>query len=224
VEAIDRIFERFSLNPTILRPPLMLESTEGKTIEVPSPPVLSKEAAALLEELLPFYNRLAQQTGNETALRERTAEANRRVAAIRQRLGQFDQAVTAYQQASGIFEELGARSASPGAYQLEIAGIENELGRVYQFQRRLGEAHQCHQAALRILQPVSRDSPSVEVRYELARTYYLLGMRERPLPDSKPPGPRPGGSEGRRRGPGVEGTPNATDRVWEPSLPPSVTS
>jgi eukaryotic-like serine/threonine-protein kinase len=207
VEAIDRIFERFSPNPTILRPQLTLESTEGKTIEVPSPPVLSKEAAALLEELLPFYDRLAQQTGNETALRERTAQANRRVAAIRQRLGQFDQAVTAYQEAIGVFEELGARSASPGAYKLEIAGIENELGRMYQSQRRRGEAHQCHQAALQILEPVSRDAPSVEVRYELARTYYLLGLRERPLPDSNPSGSRPGGAQDRRRGPGVDAPP-----------------
>lgn len=207
VEAIDRIFERFSPNPTILRPQLSLESTEGKIIEVPSPPVLSKEAAALLEELLPFYDRLAQQAGNETALRERTAEANRRVAAIRQRLGQFDQAVTAYQRAIAIMEELRTDSAFRGAYQLEIANIHNELGRTYQFERRFDEARQRYRAALQLLQPTSHDSPSAEVRYELARTYYLLGIRERPLPDSNPPGPRPGGPADRRRGPSFDPPP-----------------
>jgi tetratricopeptide (TPR) repeat protein len=220
VEAMDRIFERFSPNPTALRLQLTMENTEGETIEVPNPPVLSKEAAALLEELLPFYDRLAQQTDNEAGLRERTAEANRRVAAIRQRLGQFDQAVRAYQQAITLFEELNARSPSPGAFQLEIASIRNELGRMYQFQRRLGEARQCHQMALQILQSASHNAPPTEVRYGLARTYYLLGIRERPLPDSNPPGPRPGERdpqrdesrlgtqpEGRRRGPDVDPPP-----------------
>jgi tetratricopeptide (TPR) repeat protein len=159
VEAIDRIFERFSPSPTILRPRLTMESAEGETIEIPSLPVLSREAAALLEELLPFYDRLAQRTDDEARLRERTAEANRRVAAIRQRLGQFDQPVRAYQQAIAIFEELGARSSSLGAFQLEIASIQNELGRMYQFQRRFGEARKCHQAALQILQSASHDAP-----------------------------------------------------------------
>lgn len=206
VEAIDRIFERFSPNPTILRLRLRMESPEGETIEVPSTPVLSKEAAALLEELLPFYDRLAQQTGNEAGLRERTAEANRRVAAIRQRLGQFDQAVKAYQQAITIFEELGARSPSAKASQLEIASIQNELGRIYQFQRQFSEARQCHLVALQILQSASGGSSPMDVRYELARTCYLLGTRERPLPDSNPTGPRPRESGG-RRGPGFDPPP-----------------
>jgi tetratricopeptide (TPR) repeat protein len=205
VEAIDRIIERFSPSLTILRPRLMMESAEGETVEVPSPPTLSREAAALLEELLPFYDRLAQQTGNEVELREKTAEANRRVAAIRQRLGQFDQAVKAYQQAITIFEELDARSPSPNASQLEIASIQNELGRMYQFQRQFGKAHKCHQAALQILQSTDEAAP-MEARYELARTYYLLGTRERPLPDSNPPGPRPG-EPGDRRGPGFDPPP-----------------
>jgi serine/threonine protein kinase len=208
VEAIDRIFERFSPNPTILRPRLVMESAEGESIEVPSPPVLSKEAAALLEELLPFYDRLAQRTGNEVELRKRTAEANRRVAAIRQRLGQFDQAVKAYQQAIAIFEELGTRSPSPKAFQLEIASIQNELGRTYQFQRQFSEARQCYQAALQILESTPPgSSPPMEVRYELARTYYLLGTRERPLPDSNPPAGRPGEPKRRGRGPGLEPPP-----------------
>jgi serine/threonine protein kinase len=188
VEAIDRIFDRFSPNRTILRSSPIMESAEGETIEVPSPPVLSKEAAALLEELLPFYDRLAQQTEDEAGLRERTAEANRRVAAIRQRLGQFDQAVKAYRQAITLFEELGAHSPSPDVFQLEIASINNELGRMYQLQRRFDEARKCHQTALQILQSGFASS-SPEVRYELARTYYLLGTPERPLPDFNPPPP-----------------------------------
>jgi eukaryotic-like serine/threonine-protein kinase len=218
VQAIDRIFERFSPKPSILRPQLTLESTEGKTIEVPSPPVLSKEAAGLLEELLPFYDRLAQQTNNEVGFRARTAEANRRVATIRQRLGQFEQAVKAYQQAITIFAELDAHLSTHGGSQLEIASIQNELGRMYQFQRQFAEARQCYHAALQILQSASDDAlRSAEVRYELARTYYLLGTRERPLPDSNPPGPRPGGPEGRLRGPDFDPPPLEEDPPGGPT-------
>ncbi len=113
IEAIDRIFARFSPNLTILHPQHTLESGEGNTAEVAGPPVLSKEAAALLEELLPFYDRLAQQTGDAVGLREKTAQAQRRVAAIRQRLGQFDQAVQAYQQAIAVFEGLSGAQPPP---------------------------------------------------------------------------------------------------------------
>jgi eukaryotic-like serine/threonine-protein kinase len=203
VEAIDRIFDRFSASGPSLRPQSSLEGTEGEAIEAPSTPMLSKEAAALLEEMLPFYDRLAQQTGDETGLRARTAAANRRVAAIRQRLGQFDEATRAYRQAIALFEKLDANSPSSDAARLQIAGIQNELGRMYQLQRRFDEACRCHQAALEILQSTPGNQASVEVRYEVARTYYLLGVRERPLPDSNPPRQRPDEPSGRRRGPGM---------------------
>ena len=145
VEAIDRIFERFSPSHIVIRPPLTMEGVEGETIEIPSPPVLSKETVALLEEMLPFYDRLARQTGDaEEQLRERTAEAKFRVAAIRQRLGQLDEAVKAYQQAITTFQELGTSSPSSKTFQLRIAGIQNELGRLYQSQRRSVEARIHH--------------------------------------------------------------------------------
>jgi eukaryotic-like serine/threonine-protein kinase len=85
---------------------------------------------------------------------------------------------------------LDAKSSSPKAYQLEIASIQNELGRMYQVQRQFDAARQCHQAALQILQSAAGDAP-LQIRYELARTYYLLGVRERPLPDFNPPGRSP---------------------------------
>ena len=62
IEALDRIFER--LSPTRMLTLPQIEGRSGEFVEVPSSPILSKEAAALLEEMLPFYDRLAQQTGN----------------------------------------------------------------------------------------------------------------------------------------------------------------
>ena len=193
-EALDRIFERFS--PTRMgvlpRPSVEEAGDEGRganneTLEVPNSPILSKEAAALLEEMLPFYDRLAQQTGNDAKLRAGAAEANRRVGAIRQRLGQFDQATQAYQRAIALYQHLGASSPAPTDSKLKVARIENELGRLYASRRQVAEARQSHLAALALLQntPALPSAPAAW-RFELARTCYFLGTRERPLPAADP--------------------------------------
>ena len=176
-EALDRMFERFS--PSRIR--IVPESSVEADLAIPSSPVLSKEAAALLEEMLPFYDRLSQQTGNDDKLRAGTAEANRRVAAIRQRLGQFDEAVEAYGRAIALFEELYP-SANP-AFPAEVAQIKNELGRLYTSRRQFSDAKAAHLAALALLQKDgSKPSATEPLRFELARTYFFLGTQERPLP------------------------------------------
>ena len=180
-EALDRMFERFSPSRIQIIPELSVDAD----LAIPSSPILSKEAAALLEEMLPFYDRLAQQTGNDDKLRAGTAEANRRVAEIRQRLGQFDEAVKAYGRAIALFEEM-APSANP-ALKVELAQIKNELGCLYTSRRQFSEARDLHLAALALLQAdSSAPSASETLRFELARTYYLLGTQERPLPAADP--------------------------------------
>ena len=188
IEALDRIFERFSPSRTLILPQLSLEGARGEAIEVPSSPVLSREAAALLEEMLPFYDRLARQTGNDDKLRAGTAEANRRVGAIRQRLGQFDEAAKAYQRAITLYEDLGAGSRANPNLKLQVAQIDNELGRLCTSRRQVAEARQSHLAALALLQDqAALPSAPAASRFELARTYYFLGTRERPLPAVAPP-------------------------------------
>jgi serine/threonine protein kinase/tetratricopeptide (TPR) repeat protein len=186
IEALDRMFERFS--PTRMRiVPQLSMPGGGETIEVPSSPILSKEAPALLEEMLPFYDRLAQQTGNDATLRARTAEANRRVGAIRQRLGQFDDAAKAYQRAIALYRELSAGSPTNPNLKLEMAQIENELGRLFTSRRQVAEARQAHLAALALLAAdAALPSAPAAVRFELARTCYFLGTQERPLPAADP--------------------------------------
>jgi eukaryotic-like serine/threonine-protein kinase len=187
VEALDRMFERFS--PTRMRvlPQASLEGTQGDSGVAPSSPMLSKEAAALLEEMLPFYDRLAQQTGKDDKLRARTAEANRRVGDIRQRLGQFDDAVKAYRQAIALYQELRAGLPTDPTLKLQVAQIENELGRLYASRRKTADARQCHLAALKLLEPdAAASSAPAALRFELARTCYFLGTQERPLPAADP--------------------------------------
>ena len=187
IEALDRMFERFSPTRMRILPQAFLEGARSETIDVPSSPILSREAAALLEEMLPFYDRLAQQTGNEGNLRAETAEANRRVGAIRQRLGQFDEAVKAYRRAIALDEELQAGSPANPLLKREMAQIENELGRLYTARQQMAQAREAHLAALALLQgdSASPSSPST-VRFELARTHYFLGTQQRPLPAADP--------------------------------------
>jgi serine/threonine protein kinase len=188
IEALDRIFDRFSPARMQLLPRLSLEGAKGEAIDVPASPILSREAAALLEEMLPFYDRLAQQTGNDDKLRVRTAEANRRVGAIRQRLGQFDEAAKAYRQAIDLYQESGSSSGANPGLRLEVARIENELGRLYAARRQVAEARQSHLAALALLQTnTAMSSAPAALRFELARTWYFLGTRERPLPAAGQP-------------------------------------
>ena len=183
IEALDRMFERFSPSRMRVPPQLLMEGAQSEGVNVPSSPILSREAAALLEEMLPFYDRLAQQTGNDGKLRAETAEANRRVGAIRQRLGQFDEAVKAYRRAIALYQELRAGLPAEPMLKLQMAQIENELGRLYTARQQMTEAREAHLAALALLQGDGAlpSAPAV-LRFELARTHYFLGTQQRPLP------------------------------------------
>jgi serine/threonine protein kinase len=198
IEALDRTFERLYPTRMVVRPQPAIEGLRGEIIDVPNAPFVSKEIAALLEEMLPFYDRLAQPTGNGDDLRLRTAEANRRVGAIRQRLGQPEEAVKAYHRAIALFLELRSRSPINSNLSLKVAQIQNELGRLFTSQRQTAEASQSHLAALALLQTdAARPSAPPAVCFELARTCFFLGLPERPLPTAAPrerpdPGPIPG--------------------------------
>ena len=107
--------------------------------------------------------------------------------AIRQRLGQLDEAVKAYRRAIALYQELGAGSSADPKLKLEVAQIENELGRLYTSRQQVAEARQAHLAALALLQDdAALPSAPAALRFELARTYYFLGTQERPLPGGCP--------------------------------------
>jgi len=187
VEALDRTFERLYPTRMAARPQGTIDDLRGDATTVPNAAILSKETAALLGEMLPFYDRLAQQIGNGDDLRLRTAEANRRVGAIRQRLGQLEDAAKAYQRAIVLFRELGSRSPTNSNLTLKMAQIQNELGRLFTARREASEARQAHLAALALLEAEAAEPFALPaMRFELARTYFFLGLRERPLPATAP--------------------------------------
>jgi len=193
-EALDRIFDRLGPARILRISDLPVEGESGTSIEIPGEPVLSSRTAALLEEMLLFYDRLAEQSGDDTALRQRAAQANRRVGDIRQRLGQYDQAVDAYDRALAMYNNLGGRPDTDADFSVAVAEIHNELGRLYRMTRQPDLAQESHLRALAILAPTSSGGgPSAPAeRFELARTCYFLGTRAPAEPGSKPRGPKAG--------------------------------
>jgi len=213
LEAIDRVFEQFASRRIVGSSEMTIEDSAGDEIEVTVQPVLSKESASLLEQMLEFYDRLAEQGGDDARFGERVAEANRRVADIHQRLGHCEEARTAYFRAIEQYTELKNQAHGETEYHTEIARIQNELGNVH---RQLGDPEQAHAAfsqALSLLESSMPGSASPRARYELARTYFFLGRRPPDAADSGPPhhhgGPPPPGPgrAGHRPGPGREGHP-----------------
>ncbi len=158
-------------------------------IRVPAQPVLSKEAATLLEGLLAFYDRLAEQEVGEGRVLWKSADANRRVGDIRRRLGQLEQAEAAYRRALDSYGQMAPVGHADPSRVAEMARIYNGLGDLYWTDHRDREGRSFHLQALALLKELPAEpAPPVEARYELARTYYFLG---RGGPPDKAPGPPP---------------------------------
>ena len=204
LEALDKVTARFMPDQLARTESLTIEVDEGEELEIPARPVLSKENAALLEELLPFYDRLAEQYGDDARLGREAAKANRRVGDIQQRLGNFAHAAEAYDRAIAKYEELAEQEGDRGDTVAEIARIHNELGNVHLAMSNFKEAHASYLDAIRLLEPaVKASTASDQTRYELARTCYYLGRRGFPGARPGPPGPMRGEGRGPRSGRGA---------------------
>ena len=191
LEALDNIFQQFAPDRTAPASPRLIVGDAGKEISVPVQPVLSKEAAALLEHMLAFYDRLAAQEGGDARLRRKVAEANRRVGDIRQRLGNYQESEAAYLRAIELYRRLADNAAADAELAVEIARIRNELGNVYWATNQREAGQESYAAALATLEAAPASTP--QYRYELARTYYYLGRRPGGQAAPPPPGPGRGG-------------------------------
>lgn len=199
-QAMDKIFNRFSLERVSPISGLTIENEEGEEIEIPAPPVLSREDASLLEELLKFYEQLAAESGNDVELRQKVAQSQRRIGDIRHRLGESAQALQAWTRALQLYEELREQSQDNWSLRTEVARIHNRLGTIHQTQWQPREAAEARKKALELLMPVMEETkPSRDARFELARTHYLLASRYS-LSTRSMPGPPPTGGGTERRG------------------------
>ena len=170
---------------------------------MPVQPVLSKEAAALLEHMLAFYDRLAaagrRRRHGSAAKWPRPTAASATSASV---WATTDESKAAYLRAVELYQDLAKTLPDDANLSVEIARIRNELGNVYGAANDPEAERASHLEALATLKAAPGEvSTSPTYRYELARTYYLLGRS--PGPGLWLPPPGPGG--GRGKGPGKPG-------------------
>jgi serine/threonine protein kinase len=211
LEALNRIYDRFSPGRIIVTPelpvdnysPAKTDAAEGaeQAINLPPQPVLSPEAVPLLEELLGFYEQLALEGRDYPNLQAQAADANQRIGDIRHRLGHFEKAITAYQMAIELFVHLPEHESSE-ATRIKLARTYNELSRVLTALQEVDEARKVQDQALTTLTEAPKEVANrPEHRYELARTYYLMARRHMPIgspPSGGPSGPGGFGPRGTR--------------------------
>jgi tetratricopeptide (TPR) repeat protein len=148
----------------------------GDETEPTVPPVVTREVAALLHNLLQFYDDFGERNRSDPRLRREIARAHRRVGDIQQRLGQLDQAEVAYRRALALDEEPAAGPRGDADAVCEQAAVRNELGRVLQTTGRYADAEKEHRQALKTLRAQLTPAPGpAACRYELARAHSLLG-------------------------------------------------
>jgi len=214
LEVLDKVYERFA-------PPRSGSSLFDEDGNYVPKPALSDGAAGVLEDMLVFYDRLAEQGMDGAEYRERIALANRRVGDIRHHLGQADQATASYRRSLGLYRQLN-ESSDDRAYVAQIASIHNELGLLAHWSMSPGEAREFHAEALKMLEEatevgIQRD----DVRQELARTRELVSWQER-IRHVPPVPPGPPGRHGHHPGqqPDHEPPPPGFDGPPVPPHPP----
>jgi tetratricopeptide (TPR) repeat protein len=196
-EALEKVFAQLAPQRVVAAAELTFEVADGEDIEVPLQMPLSRDTAALLEQLLVFYDRLADHGGRSDQLRGKQALARRRVGDIQYRLGQLEPAAKAYLQAATIYKKLQQEAPDDPQRIIELARVHNALGQVYWKQQKIDQARRAHQDAVAVLESASRRGAAPgPLRYELAQTYYLLGTKVRFTPGLPGPKPGPGGPPG----------------------------
>ena len=139
-------------------------------------PVVTSDNAALLQNFLPLYDRLAQQNSSTPEVQLRAGMAHRRLGDIQRRLGQFQVAETAYRRAITVFEKLAVTNPTEAQYDRQTAQAFNDLGELMQQTRRFAAAVTAHQNALAIYKKrLNSEHPTADDRLQLVLTLHHLG-------------------------------------------------
>jgi serine/threonine protein kinase len=120
LQAFEEIFR--TIAPQDRAPPFRPEKP-GRFGPVPKPAAGVEENVALLQSVLHFYDRFAEQNETNPRLHQDAAKAYRRVWAIQQRLGQPKKAAAALERAIGLYENLVAQYPTARDYRYELAEL-----------------------------------------------------------------------------------------------------
>ncbi len=142
-----------------------------------------RNPARLLEELVEFYDDLAQRGRkgmNKDAVLE-SAAALQRVGLIYLRLGQFGKSQSSYAEANERLDRYYDEYPS-NDLRLEQARILNGQGNTFWTDRRYDQARRNHHKALGLIYEIlPAPEDDYQVQFELARTLYLCGRQGRGL-------------------------------------------
>ena len=195
LDALDAVYRRFAPDSLRETQSLTLEG-DNDSEQVTIQPALSPEHARFLEEILVYYDKLANHSGGDLKLRKEAARANRRVGDIHYRLGNYPKARQAYDRAADKYRALVADvtdTTDKQKIELELARIDNRQGQVHRGKQEFRESNAAYDSARKRLEVMVKETNSLNARFELARTHYLMSQNLQfgPPGGAKPP-PRRG--------------------------------
>lgn len=183
IQAFEDIFHRLVSEPVFQPHPPAREESEGEEEGAEEPwevygwtSILTEKDAAVVQTMLAFYDRFAQQNADNRTLQRETAQAYRRMGEIYLRLGNYEEAEKALRKAQTTYARIALDAKPPGQLLVEQAMVENRLGNVYWFTGRGLPAIQSYKTAHQMLAEAPAEiAQTPACRLELARTYSALG-------------------------------------------------
>lgn len=217
LEALDTVFERFAPSGSwsLSTSAISTDATADLDGALPAGDVartvtnVTPQTAAALEELLPFYMRLAAERGDDPRIRRQAASAMHRIGLIQAKVGRFEEARSVWTREAALLAELATEQpAAAGEFALAAAVLDADLGDLERVQDRIPDAKVAYERALDTLENMDAAGHSFEMRRELARVHLALAQRMHPA-EHEHLGPRGPRGRGDRFGPpGLEGPPN----------------
>jgi serine/threonine protein kinase/tetratricopeptide (TPR) repeat protein len=211
LDALDRIYKRFVPDQISSVESETVAGIDGEQLAIPTQAMLTPETAALLEDVLGFYDKFAHQDSDNLHLKREAAKANRRVGDIHRKLGHYDKSVQAYDNAVIMYRQMGDSD-------FEIAKIQTALGNVFRENDERDLSHAAFFHSKRLLEKITESRPeSVKARYELARTLYLLAKRKPHDPGNPGQLPPPGNDQRSRQNGGPPPGPGGRRATPDPA-------
>ncbi len=189
LEAFDEVYQRSTPRDLLDGPQFTVVRSDGQQVNVGAQPVPSEQSAALLVELLKFYDKLATIQTNNRVLQEQSARASFRIGHIYRSLGQSEKALAAYTTALSKYKELENEVGS--RYVITKVRLHGACAAVYQSKGDPTKARSEFENALSVLDRRDLNLSPRDIAYEKARVYFLMGRRSAQRPDLPPPGPPP---------------------------------
>lgn len=208
LQALDRVFDRFAPSSSLITAYAGSEADDDGEAGIAIPTV-SPQIAAALEDLLPYYAKLAGEHGDDPAVRKQSAEAMHRVGLIHARLGRMKEAIEVWKKADGVVTELATAAplSGPTARELRLLSVElaADLGDVDRLEDRSDEARARYLQAIARIEAIPVAERTFELRREAARAHLALGSRDGRGPPPDGAGPAPPNSPPDGFGPPREG-------------------